>query len=113
MPNLARSDGVVQSQAAAASGYLFQQSSTGSPLYVCPHAAMALRSSESGNMNVLLVIRTGSSTFSCITCAKGCLAASATSCCTRSEEHTSELKSLMSKSYAVFCLQKNTKNTKI
>src|SRR3546814_5734182 len=28
----------------------------------------------------------------------------------RSEEHTSELQSLMRSSYAVFCLQKNTKN---
>src|SRR3546814_2782534 len=97
MPNLARSDGVVQSQAAAASGYLFQQSSTGSPLYVCPHAAMALRSSESGNMNVLLVIRTGSRTFSCIPCAKEIGRAHA------------ELPSLMRNSYAVFCLKKNRK----
>src|SRR3546814_8902862 len=31
----------------------------------------------------------------------------------RSEEHTSELQSLMRISYAVFCLQKKTKNTKI
>src|SRR3546814_10323819 len=30
---------------------------------------------------------------------------------TRSEEHTSELKSLMRISYAVFCLKKNTKHT--
>src|SRR3546814_1186925 len=29
----------------------------------------------------------------------------------RSEEHTSELQSLMRKSYAVFCLKKNTKKT--
>src|SRR3546814_8479805 len=29
----------------------------------------------------------------------------------RSEEHTSELQSLMRISYAVFCLKKNTKNT--
>src|SRR3546814_3005482 len=29
----------------------------------------------------------------------------------RSEEHTSELQSLMRISYAVFCLQKNTKHT--
>src|SRR3546814_8201690 len=29
----------------------------------------------------------------------------------RSEEHTSELQSLMRKSYAVFCLQKNTNTT--
>src|SRR3546814_10670120 len=29
---------------------------------------------------------------------------------TRSEEHTSELQSLMRISYAVFCLKKNTKN---
>src|SRR3546814_10568091 len=29
----------------------------------------------------------------------------------RSEEHTSELQSLMRTSYAVFCLQKKTKNT--
>src|SRR3546814_9443243 len=29
----------------------------------------------------------------------------------RSEEHTSELQSLMSRSYAVFCLQKKTKQT--
>src|SRR3546814_1925740 len=29
----------------------------------------------------------------------------------RSEEHTSELQSLMRISYAVFCLQKKTKNT--
>src|SRR3546814_8109825 len=36
-------------------------------------------------------------------------------CCsiraTRSEEHTSELQSLMRNSYAVFCLKKNTKQT--
>src|SRR3546814_3218230 len=31
---------------------------------------------------------------------------------TRSEEHTSELQSLMRNSYAVFCLKKNTKNQK-
>src|SRR3546814_10909977 len=30
----------------------------------------------------------------------------------RSEEHTSELQSLMRISYAVFCLKKNNKNTK-
>src|SRR3546814_10519555 len=30
----------------------------------------------------------------------------------RSEEHTSELQSLMRTSYAVFCLKKKTKNTK-
>src|SRR3546814_7985788 len=30
----------------------------------------------------------------------------------RSEEHTSELQSLMRISYAVFCLKKNTKSTK-
>src|SRR3546814_3668480 len=30
----------------------------------------------------------------------------------RSEEHTSELQSLMRISYAVFCLKKKTKNTK-
>src|SRR3546814_1379313 len=30
---------------------------------------------------------------------------------TRSEEHTSELQSLMRNSYAVFCLKKNTKTT--
>src|SRR3546814_3211719 len=37
------------------------------------------------------------------------------SLCSRSEEHTSELKSLMRISYAVFCLKKknNIKNTKI
>src|SRR3546814_3056474 len=33
-------------------------------------------------------------------------------CCTRSEEHTSELQSLMRSSYAVFCLnKKNTQTT--
>src|SRR3546814_10600472 len=32
--------------------------------------------------------------------------------CRRSEEHTSELQSLMRISYAVFCLKKKTKNTK-
>src|SRR3546814_2510361 len=31
----------------------------------------------------------------------------------RSEEHTSELQSLMRISYAVFCLKKKTKNTRI
>src|SRR3546814_7396825 len=31
----------------------------------------------------------------------------------RSEEHTSELKTLMRTSYAVFCLKKNTNNNKI
>src|SRR3546814_1644641 len=31
----------------------------------------------------------------------------------RSEEHTSELQSLMRISYAVFCLKKNKKNTKM
>src|SRR3546814_2188127 len=31
---------------------------------------------------------------------------------TRSEEHTSELQSLMRNSYAVFCLKKNKKHTK-
>src|SRR3546814_3425163 len=30
----------------------------------------------------------------------------------RSEEHTSELQSLMRRSYAVFCLKKTTNNTK-
>src|SRR3546814_6490355 len=33
-------------------------------------------------------------------------------CPGRSEEHTSELQSLMSISYAVFCLKKKTQNTK-
>src|SRR3546814_8891868 len=32
---------------------------------------------------------------------------------TRSEEHTSELQSLMRRSYAVFCLKKNTPNTNL
>src|SRR3546814_10758095 len=31
----------------------------------------------------------------------------------RSEEHTSELQSLLRKSYAVFCLQKNRVNTSV
>src|SRR3546814_1461673 len=31
-------------------------------------------------------------------------------CCRRSEEHTSELQSLMSKSYAVLCMKKKTQN---
>src|SRR3546814_4887759 len=31
----------------------------------------------------------------------------------RSEEHTSELQSLMRNSYAVFCLKKKTKQTKV
>src|SRR3546814_10320156 len=34
------------------------------------------------------------------------------SCITRSEEHTSELQSLMRISYAVFCLQKKKRTTK-
>src|SRR3546814_5501738 len=34
-------------------------------------------------------------------------------CVTRSEEHTSELQSLMRNSYAVFCLKKKTTNTYI
>src|SRR3546814_963784 len=34
----------------------------------------------------------------------------ACTCTTRSEEHTSELQSLMRISYAVFCLKKTTKN---
>src|SRR3546814_4106065 len=34
-----------------------------------------------------------------------------TGCATRSEEHTSELQSLMRISYAVFCLQKKKTNT--
>src|SRR3546814_1886058 len=33
--------------------------------------------------------------------------------CTRSEEHTSELQSLMRISYAVFCLKKKTQNYKL
>src|SRR3546814_1278664 len=33
--------------------------------------------------------------------------------CMRSEEHTSELQSLMRISYAVFCLKKKTKETKL
>src|SRR3546814_6330412 len=33
-------------------------------------------------------------------------------CALRSEEHTSELQSLMRNSYAVFCLKKKKKNTK-
>src|SRR3546814_2488460 len=36
-------------------------------------------------------------------------ARSAGRCCHRSEEHTSELQSLMRISYAVFCLNKNTR----
>src|SRR3546814_7330663 len=38
-------------------------------------------------------------------------AASTSGCCGRSEEHTSELQSLMRISYAVFCLKKKNKNT--
>src|SRR3546814_5125236 len=34
-------------------------------------------------------------------------------CTTRSEEHTSELQSLMRISYAVFCLKKNTRTQRI
>src|SRR3546814_7678697 len=48
----------------------------------------------------------GKSTFS----ARG-LCASKRSCGSRSEEHTSELQSLMRNSYAVFCLK--TKNTTV
>src|SRR3546814_7743495 len=33
------------------------------------------------------------------------------SCTSRSEEHTSELQSIMSNAYAVFCLQKKHQNT--
>src|SRR3546814_4509270 len=36
----------------------------------------------------------------------------ARACARRSEEHTSELQSLMRISYAVFCLKKNTTTTK-
>src|SRR3546814_10778605 len=38
---------------------------------------------------------------------------SKSNCCTRSEEHTSELQSLMRISYAVFCLKKKKKKTKL
>src|SRR3546814_5748414 len=40
-------------------------------------------------------------------------AATAASISVRSEEHTSELQSLMRNSYAVFCLKKKTKNHKL
>src|SRR3546814_2212718 len=43
-------------------------------------------------------------------CRHGHTSAGATPCGTRSEEHTSELQSLMRTSYAVFCLKKK-KNT--
>src|SRR3546814_5417026 len=39
------------------------------------------------------------------------MAGAATTCCARSEEHTSELQSLMRISYAVFCLKKKNKQT--
>src|SRR3546814_3785920 len=42
--------------------------------------------------------------------AQGTGEAGAEPACARSEEHTSELQSLMRISYAVFCLQKKTKN---
>src|SRR3546814_8162349 len=41
----------------------------------------------------------------------GCCSAITFILCTRSEEHTSELQSLMRISYAVFCLKKKNKNT--
>src|SRR3546814_5228247 len=43
----------------------------------------------------------------------GFLADSTCSRCHRSEEHTSELQSLMRISYAVFCLKKKTDNKKV
>src|SRR3546814_3090605 len=43
---------------------------------------------------------------------QGLLRAIATRWCDRSEEHTSELQSLMRISYAVFCLKKKTYTTK-
>src|SRR3546814_10844209 len=39
-----------------------------------------------------------------------CRSAASCSSCSRSEEHTSELQSLMRTSYAVFCLKNKTKN---
>src|SRR3546814_19266002 len=39
--------------------------------------------------------------------------AATSSCSTRSEEHTSELQSLMRISYAVFCLKKKNSNTSL
>src|SRR3546814_2908190 len=48
------------------------------------------------------VWQSGSSTSACCTCSSAVLAA-------RSEEHTSELQSLMRISYAVFCLKKKKK----
>src|SRR3546814_8834155 len=47
---------------------------------------------------------------SCVRCLPPTASACATKCSTRSEEHTSELQSLMRISYAVFCLKKKTKN---
>src|SRR3546814_2805986 len=44
---------------------------------------------------------------------KTCPAATPTPAASRSEEHTSELQSLMRISYAVFCLKKKTTNTQI
>src|SRR3546814_7260849 len=44
-------------------------------------------------------------------CSAGCAAAIQTKPLARSEEHTSELQSLMRISYAVFCLKKKKENT--
>src|SRR3546814_6084351 len=44
-------------------------------------------------------------------CRSPCVTARCRRCPLRSEEHTSELQSLMRISYAVFCLKKNNKHT--
>src|SRR3546814_5827331 len=49
--------------------------------------------------------RSPASSTACWRCASGCR----TRCSKRSEEHTSELQSLMRISYAVFCLKKKTR----
>src|SRR3546814_2051523 len=55
--------------------------------------------------------RTDTATSACSPSCPGCRAAASARRCWRSEEHTSELQSLMRISYAVFCLKKK-KNKK-
>src|SRR3546814_2085167 len=48
----------------------------------------------------------GGSVCSCLSDASSAASSGQRGCCARSEEHTSELQSLMRISYAVFCLKK-------
>src|SRR3546814_5218513 len=82
---------------------------SGPPMVVRPkgESAMAARSARN---RTLLIVKTGPKLRN-IQSLKAVSAARKRAPCHRSEEHTSELQSLMRISYAVFCLKKKIQKT--